>query len=383
MLYMVADGNRRGIRHLIPDFWDHAADHGLSLPTDAPVSASAICQARERLDENAFRDLLYALSSAQDGADPDSPSRRWRGRRVFAVDGAKVNLRRSPDLERAFGVPEGAHCPQVLMSVLTDVCSRSPVDFEVSGFRTSERDHLLRMLPSLDRGDLLLLDRGYPSHEVLQECASRGIDFLVRVPKSHTFAAVDEFVLSGASDAVTTIELPANPDPEWRPLRVRLTRLEGPDGPSFYISSLLSDEISHADIAELYHMRWEAEEYFKLFTSEYIGQKQFRSTSAQRVIQEFGALTLFLAISRLLAGAANESIQDDAEFPSQKGAVLTLAKFLPRILLEPNPSTVRSTIQRAIQRILLTLDRHRPGRSFPRRSFKPTPKWCPAGRRGA
>ncbi len=379
LLYMAADGNRRGIRHLVPDFWEHAADHGLPLPVDAPVSASAICQARQRLHQDLFRDLLYALSSAQDSSGASAKGPRWHGRRVFAVDGAKINLRRSPDLDYAFGGPTGANCPQVLMSTLVDVLTRTPVDFEVSGYRASERDHLLLMLDSLDRGDLVVLDRGYPSHEVLQACAVAGVDFLMRVQGTNTFRAVESFRRSGALEAIVLLALPERADPEWHPLQVRLTRMEGPDGPSFYISSLLTNKISHADIAELYHMRWESEEYFKLFTSEYIGQKQFRSTSAQGVVQEIGALTLFLAISRLLAGAADESIQDRVEFASQKGAVLTLAVFLTRILLDPNPRTATSTVHRAIQRILLTRDRRRPGRSHPRRSFKPTPKWGPRG----
>lgn len=383
LLYMVADGNRRGIRHLVPDFWEHAADHGLPLPVDSPVSASAICQARQRLSSDVFRDLLYALSSTPIDGDQVGTARLWRGRRVFAADGAKVNLRRAPDLEYSFGVPDGAYCPQLLMSTLVDVCSRTPVDVEVSGYCGSEREHLLLMLDSIDRGDLLILDRGYPSHEVLQECAQAGIDFLVRVPISHTFAAVDEFRRSGASDIVTTLELPKGADPEWSPLRVRLTRIEGLEGPAFYISSLDSREITEADIAELYHMRWEAEEYFRLFTSEYVGQKQFRSTSAHGVVQEVAALTLFLAISRLLAVAADEATPDSAEFVSQKGAVLALATFLARILLAPDQRTATDAVARAIRRTQMTRDRHRPGRSHPRRSFKPNPKWGPRGHRRA
>ncbi len=380
---MVADGNRRGIRHLVPDFWEHATDHGLPLPSERPVSASAICQARGRLDNDLFRDLLCALWSAESCGAGSARRRRWRGRRVFAADGAKINLRRAPELEYSFGVPEGAHCPQVLMSTLVDVCSRMPVDFEIGGYRGSERGQLLCMLDSIDPGDLLILDRGYPSHEVLQACAAAGIDFLVRVPASHTFAVVDKFRQSGASDAIATIALPKDCDSRWRPLRVRLTRIEGPQGPAFYISSLDRDEFSNADIAELYHLRWQAEEYFKLFTSEYIGQKQFRSTSAQGVIQEIAACTLFLAISQVLAAAANESIDDPDEFVSQKGAVLTLAAFLARILLDPDPVTASDTICRVLRRILMTRDRHRPDRSHPRRSFKPLPKWGPSGRRGA
>ncbi|MFT7670449.1 MAG: hypothetical protein ACI8X5_003158 [Planctomycetota bacterium] len=162
-----------------------------------------------------------------------------------------------------------------------------------------------------------------------------------------------------------------------------MTRVESPSGPAFYISSLDQEEVSVDDIAELYHMRWEVEEYFKLFTSEYVGQKQFRSLSVQGVRQEVAALTLFLAMSRLLAAAANEAIEDPDEFASQKGAVLTLARFLTRILLEPDPERARAAVERAIKRVLMTRDRRRPGRSYVRRLFKPTPKWGAGGRRGA
>ena len=39
LLFMVADGNRRGYRHLLRAFWDEAKAHGLPLPTDEPISA--------------------------------------------------------------------------------------------------------------------------------------------------------------------------------------------------------------------------------------------------------------------------------------------------------------------------------------------------------
>ncbi len=380
MMYMVADGNRRGIRHLLPDFWEEARDHGLPLPTEKSVSASAICQARARLNPEVFRQLLYALSASCEATD-GSQFKRWRGRRVFAMDGAKVNLRRSPELTREFGIPNESHCPQILMSALVDVCSRAPVDVEVSGFCGSEREHLLLMLDSIEKGDLLILDRGYPSHEVLQACAKAGIEFLIRVPRSNTFKAVDRFRESGKSDAVVTINTPTGSDPEWKPLRVRLIRIEGPSEPSFYVSSLTRKSINSNDIKQLYHMRWEAEEYFKLFTSEFIGQKQFRSTSAHGVRQEVAALTLFIAISRILAHAANESLPENQGFVSQKGAVLTLAKYLTRIMLAPNPLYARRSIDRAMQRMLATRDKPRPDRSHPRRSFKPTSKWGPRGHR--
>ena len=66
-------------------------------------------------------------------------------------------------------------------------------------------------------------------------------------------------------------------------------------------------------------MRWEVEEYFEMFTSEYLGQGQFHSTSVRGLPQEVAAFTLFLALSRLLAVTAYESIEDSSEFASPRG----------------------------------------------------------------
>lgn len=380
---MVADAQRRGVRHLLPDFWQHAEDHGLPLPCPTPVSSAAICQARQKLSSSLLRELLSQLASGAPGG-PELGIRRWHERRVFAVDGAKINLRRHPDLESAFGVPNGAHCPQVLFSLLVDTCTRMPIDLQISGYASSERAHLFAMLESLEAGDILLLDRGYPSHELFQDLARSGIDYLARVPVNHTFKVFDDFRRSGASETETVLDIPPDAPASWKPLPVRLVRIEGPGGePSFYISSLSRTDFSLRDLAELYHMRWQAEEAFKLFTSEYIGQGQFRSTSPSGVIQEFHALALFLAIAQLLACVADDQIGKEAQFPSQKGAVLTLACFLTRILLDPDPQRAAAHLQQAIRRILHTRDQRRPGRSFPRRSFKPIRRWGPTGHRGA
>ena len=94
------------------------------------------------------------------------------------------------------------------------------------------------------------------------------------------------------------------------------------------------------DIAELYHMRWESEEYFKMFTSDYVGQKQFRSRTPQGVRQEIGALTFFLAMTRVLATAASAAVEDPDGFVSQKGAVLSVRRNLRSILLDDETDQV-------------------------------------------
>lgn len=382
LVYMAADSNRRGVRHLLADFWAEAEELGLELSRPEPVSAAAICGARQRLDPEVFRDVLYALADGTVDGVAARGKKTWKGRRVYAVDGQKVNLRRSDDLHRHFGTPTNAHCPQALYSVLVDVCARMPVDFEVDGFRTSERDHLARMLDSLEAGNLLILDRGYPSHDLIQDLVSRQVDFLIRVPASQSFAAIDQFRESGAEDAVVQIVPPKDAPEEWRPLDVRLVRSDGPQGPAFYLTSLSRVDASRGDIIELYRMRWEAEEYFKVFTGEYIGQRQFRSTMPSGIKQEFGALTLLYAMSRIVAAEAGAHVQVEGAYISQKAAVLAMGTLFMKVALAPSAPAALQFIERSMRRLLRTLDRPRPERSHPRRSFKPTPKWCPSGRKG-
>ena len=382
LLYMIADGNRRGYQHLLHAFWDEASTHGLPLPCGDPIIAPSFCTARQNLTPDLMRDLLYEIAWATPTSEfPDS--RRWRGRRVFAVDGTKVNLQRSPELQYAFGGPEGAYCPQVLLSVMVDVCARIPVDLEVSPYATSEREHLDKMLGNLERGDILVVDRGYYSHHLLQYATWRSIDYLARIPKAG-FLDVDDFRLSGESEREILIEVPPGGGAGWEPIRARLVRIAGPDGEdAFYVTSLPHEEFAREAIAELYHLRWEAEEFFKLLKSGYVGQGQFRSRSASGVVQEIYAAVLYLAIARLFVHVASAQVVDAKKFPSQKGAVLTLANYFTRIFLERGDSRARDALEQALVRIAAACDTRRPGRSSPRRSFRPKRRWCAKGRHGA
>ena len=381
LLYMVADGNRRGYRHLLDSFWDEARSFGLKLPTEEPVSAPSFCTARYKITSALLRNMLHELALKLDGASASSP--RWLGRRVFAVDGTKINLQRSSDLRRKFGVPDGAHCPQALVSILLDVCAKAPVDVAIAPFASSEREQLFEMLPSLACNDVLVLDRGYPSHELLQALAKDGIDVLIRVPSSHTFAVIDKFRESNSDDCIVLIDPPEGSPQEWTPLTLRAIRLKAPDGTeSFFLTSLPKARFTRRRLRELYHMRWEAEEFFKLMKSEYIGQGQFRSKMPAGVEQEVHALVLFLAIARVLMMTAAKAAGTEYDLLSQKSAVLGLASYVTRLLLESDRETALRHVHALLRRILRTRDKQRPGRSAPRVSYRPRLRWGATGRCG-
>lgn len=381
-MYMVADGGRRGYQHLLDAFWDEARGYGLPLPTEHPIKASSFCTARPKITPELLRNMLHELAAK--AFDSESVSERWHGRRVFAVDGAKINLQRSPDLNAHFGTPEGAYCPQLMLSVLLDVCAKFPVDLMVSPFASCERADLLEMLPSLAPEDVLVLDRGYPSHDVLQTLVQEGIDFLIRVPSSNTFGIIDEMRTDECNDRAFLLEPPSKSPSHWRPLNLRAVRITAPDGTqSFFLTTLRRAEFSRRLLSELYHMRWEVEEHFKLLKGPYIGQAQFRSKSPSGVLQEVHALVLFIAITRLCMCTAAQSTGTDYESLSQKAAVLGVAAYVTRVLLPQDVDRALSSLQDLLLRIVRAREKKRPRRSYPRRSLQPLPRWGPTGRRGA
>jgi hypothetical protein len=381
LLYMVADGNRRGYQHLLAGFWDEARSYGLELPVDTPVSAASFCTARHKITPQLLRQMLHDLASVS--RETAFKSQRWFGRRVFAVDGTKINLQRSPDLEAAFGVPDGCYCPQVLASVLLDVCAKTPVDVEVSPFASSERADLLAMLPRLERGDVLVLDRGYPSHEVIQALVARGIDFLIRVPSANTFAVVDELRESDGDDYLYHVDPPEGSPSQWGRLTLRAVRLQRPDGTeSFFFTTLRRRDFSRAKLSNLYHMRWEAEEFYKLLKGPYIGQGQFRSQSPEGIRQEIHALVLFLAIARMLMVTAAKASGTDYDSMSQKSAVLGLAAYVTRLFLAAEPERALHELNALLHRIARVPYKRRPRRAYPRVSYRPRLRWGPCGRVG-
>lgn len=382
LLYMVADANRRGYRHLIDAFWDEARSFGLELPTVQPISAPAFSTARAKITPELMRALIHETADAFDsrfGGDL-----RWFGRRVFGVDGTRINVQRGDELARAFGTPEGAYCPQVLVSTLFDLVAKVPHDLVVAPHATCERQEMVRLLDRIKPGDVLVLDRGYPSFEVLWILQDAGIDFVIRVPISSGFKAVDDFLHSGGDDYRILVPPPTGHSMRDRgPIEVRALRIMVPDcEPTVLLTSLRRSEFSKAQLAELYHRRWEIEEFYKLAKGDYLGQGQFHAQSANGVRQEIHAVALFVGVTRYLMAAAAEEHDLPYESLSPKAGVLGLAAYVTRLLLAGDADAIVTALAQLIKRIVRTRDPRRPGRSAPRRSFRPTPKWGPGGRRG-
>jgi len=379
LLYMVGDANRRGYRHVLDAFWDECASHRIPLPCEEPVTGSAFCQARYKISNEMLRELLHDAAAIFEETYPERS--QWRDRRVFAIDGSKFNLGRSDELDSHFGRPKNAYCPQATVSALVNVSSGLPCDVRIAAYAASERALLLEHLEVIREGDVVVLDRGYPSHEIMQTLIARGIDFLIRVPES--YAAVGWIRETKHGDYRVMLEPPTSAPRNAEDIEVRVVRITNPAGENLYfMTSLRRAHFSPEEIRDLYRKRWEAEELYKLEKASYFDQHQFHARQPHGVKQEILAQALFVVIARFLMATAADAVGADYRDLSPKSAVLGLADYITRICLTA-PQGASRWLPRLLARIARTRDKNRPNRSFPRRSFRPRPRWGPRGRQGA
>lgn len=137
-----------------------------SIP--APTSDVAICKAIAKMSPDLFRIALRAVNEKTG----------TKMRRVFALDGSWIRL--PPSFASTRHKQKGSNCLG-LLSVLIDVNTKQPVEWRWGG--KNERNHALSIIRFLRRGDVIIMDRGYFSKQLLQQAALHGLKVLFRVTK--------------------------------------------------------------------------------------------------------------------------------------------------------------------------------------------------------
>ncbi len=382
LLFMAADAGRRGYSLTLDAFWEEAGRSGIDLPQDQPVSAAAFCKARRKLKPALLAAFLAMVGSVL--GEKHSNTLRLDGRRIFAVDGMRHNLQRSAELAERFGVPHGGHCPQMLVSTLYDVIGRFPIAATIAPGASCERQELLKLLPHLRPGDVLVLDRGYPSFEVIQALQKGYIDFVVRVSKSGSFEAAQAVQQSSGNDYVMHIPPSAAAARAGaQTMKVRCVRIDvGADDPWLLFTSLRRADATLPKLQDIYHLRWRIEEFYKTLKSDAFSLRQMHAKSVLGVEQELLAQLTLTAIARLLAANAVAERLKGQQDISPKAGVLAIATGIVRLMLCDDPEQRLEHHASLLRQLARRRLKARPGRSSPRISFKPGPRWNSKGKVG-
>ncbi|MDE0702184.1 MAG: IS4 family transposase [Rhodospirillaceae bacterium] len=378
---LVLSRREKGYATVTAELWEQCRKLGIALPQREPVVASSICKARQRVHEELFLDLhREILRHGGDGA-------RWKGRRVFAVDGTKMNLPRGL-VDAGYPLPkDGAHYPQGLVSCLYRLDTKVPVDFSLSA-RACERTAALGHLHALEAGDVVVFDRGYFSFELLHAVIRTGAHPVFRL-QANGVAAFRDFMAGDGTEAVVA----ASPGPDTRrelarrrpgerfdPVDVRLVRCRtGGDGFNLATTLLDADDVSADDLGALYQERWSIEELYKV-SKQTVAVDEFHGQTERGVRQELYAHFNLIAMTRLLSGHGDGLLADMREDGEERqtvnfrNAIAVVGANLEETLLAQVDAVARA-VTRMAERILKVRSRLRPGRTYPRKSMKPVSKW--------
>jgi len=384
---LVLSNNKQGYAITIAELWDQCRTMGIPLPQATPVAASAFCTARAKLDEGVFKRLHVRILSHYESACAD---RRWRGHRIFAVDGSKMNVPR-PLLGDGYRTPsDNAHYPQGLVSCLYRLKSKIPVDFDLVAHgdeRTVARTHLT----SLSENDVVVYDRGYFSYAMLYAHVERGIHPIFRM-KTKAGRVVDAFIAGSETDAVVEI-MPtrdarrrvqlAYPGRECKPISLRLVKYAVADTPYIVGTTLFErQKYTVVDLADAYHSRWGIEELYKI-SKQLMSIEDFHGQSERGVKQELFAHFVLIALGRIFSNhsedgfnshrTADEEPRTRANF---KNCLITVARNIEGLLLQ-QAIWLSETLNQIVASISSCRQKLRPNRAYERRSRKPIGKWKP------
>lgn len=383
LINMVRPGERVGYQNVIDRFFSET-ELAHNSPCFQPPDKSAFIKARRKLPTEALMDIFERAVRQASVMAGKIESTSWRGFRVVAIDGTTKNLPYSEDLVAQYGTPFGAHYPQLLTGALYDVLAKIPLNLMWGAHTSSERNMALELIKDLGEGDLLLLDRGFPSFELFAALLARGIDFMIRLPDNGLFKTISDYFAAGHRDGIITLEPPEpwvreckkNGKPHPKAIILRAIKIKLAAGKSGVFVTTLRDKKQYpaSELRELYHLRWEEEEFFKLI-KELLEGENFRGKSVQFIDQEILAIYLYIVLVRIMMMEAAAKFSLDIKEIAQKPAFLAVARFLDNMLLAATDEECLKWYQRCLAEISWRKYKKRPNRSYPRKSQSSFGKW--------
>lgn len=340
----------------------HRALHGgtaithLRHLTAVSFTPSAYCQAIARLPESFFR-LLQILIT--DRMQDDREEDRWRGHRLFLIDGTGVSMPDTPDLQATFGQPGGQRpgCGFPVAHVLALFEARSGYLLKtvVAPLRTHDLTHAAAVHPEMRAGDVLVGDRAFGSFAHLAMCLERELHAVFRAHqrRRHT-AAPDRLVRYTKPDRrpawMTAAAYEALPgEIRVREIRVRV-RTPGRRVHTVVLATTLLDRNRYPAraIAGVYEQRWRVETDLAHLKST-LGMDVLKSRTADGVRKEILVFGLAYNLVRRVMRAAADRQEVAVERISFVDALRWLRQAKPGAALPD-----------------LVIHPHRPGRFDPR-----------------
>ncbi len=312
------------------------------------ASSAAYSKARNRFPLPVMVRLAKEIGrSVHESADD---AWHWHGREVFLVDGTGLSMPDTPENQIAFpqvrSVKKGLGFPVMRAVAMISLATGAVVDFAFAaheGKGTGEGTLLRGMLDTMNRGDILVADRFYPSYFTVGALLHRGVDMVSVSHNSRVVDFNDGFQL-GENDHIVEWHKPcyrAGMDreeydrmPDTLLVREFTIEIEGRSGGSeraVVVSTMTDPAIPKKELSDLYWRRWNCELDLRSLKQS-LHLDVLRCKTPEMVAKEIFA---HLLAYNLLRGAMTESAKRTGIRPRQisvKGAMQTVESFTPAMM---------------------------------------------------
>lgn len=323
LIVLITSGLTRSIQRELNSFYQKLQGADFSIQE---VTKSAFTHARAKLKPEAFQELnRVGIESFYQ----EAPFLKWNGFRLLAIDGSTLVLPKHKSTEKEFGVTGyGPHAevPKSLarISMLFDVLNFTTVDAQISPLAIGERELAQRHLACIrPETDLVLMDRGYPSFDLLHDLQQKDVDYCIRW-REEWWKDVSEMLETGETDKVITLKKRMGftwmpPEIIYNEIICRIVIVDLPNGEKeVLITSLLDQQAySYDSFVTLYQKRWNIEEGYKFYKSR-LQLEAFSGKTSLAIKQDFYAKVFMMTTMAVMAFPIEEKLKREYEQSTRK-----------------------------------------------------------------
>ena len=219
---------------------------------DKNITKSAFSQSRMKLKHTAFIELNGVLL---EDFYTDNDIDLWRGFRLLAIDGVKLQLPNSPSIIEEFGGSINNSkmiSASAQASTCYDLLNEMIINSEISHCDTAEYTLALKHLIKTKGNDLLIYDRGYDGMWFMFYHLYIKRNFVIRMAKN-SISQVQEFFSSEKESIIIDVENLHQDSKEqlkklgleFKPFKIRLVRVILDNGETEVLATSLLDETKY------------------------------------------------------------------------------------------------------------------------------------------
>ena len=305
IIYFMLSSKSRCVQYELDEFFKHKGTESMSR--------QAFAKAREKIRPEAIRTINEGIIA--DFEKGDDYIETLHNHRVFAVDGSLIDLPENKILRDTFGYTKGSnnssHCKARAMvgyDLLNHICVYGEL-INLSIAETTKMHDISDYFAEIETYDncIFVLDRAYPSLELIKRLENNNQFYLMRATKSFYKTVVN----TNNPDEIVTIKK------KKQQATVRVIKFVLNSGETEILITNLSRSFTYNELVSLYAKRWGIETtYHYLKNVELL--ECFTGESVTAVLQDFYASIIMLNFAAITYREQAAILDDDsAENPKK------------------------------------------------------------------